>query len=199
MNEILHQIWQDLTNATALDQVNLVLGVVGVGLMVRRKLAAFPLCMLGAVVQGVLFVRSRIYADALLQGFFFVALGAGWWHWVKHRGAAHELPVTTQSWRGRGLTLAVIVAATVGWALALRHWTNAVMPWRDALIAVLQAVGQVLQSRKKLECWALFTGANLIAIPAYWSVELAYTACLFGVYLVLGLAGWRSWWKAMRA
>jgi nicotinamide mononucleotide transporter len=72
------------------------------------------------------------------------------------------------------------------------------MPWRDAAIAMLQAAGQVLQSRKKLENWAFFTVANVIAIPAYWSAELAFTAFLFGVYLVLGLLGWREWHRAMR-
>ena len=33
-------------------------------------------------------------------------------------------------------------AATVGWALALKHWTDAVMPWRDAFIAAFHGVIQ---------------------------------------------------------
>jgi nicotinamide mononucleotide transporter len=70
------------------------------------------------------------------------------------------------------------------------------MPWRDAAIAMLQVAGQILQSRKKLENWVLFTIANAIAIPAYWSADLAYTAFLFGLYLVLGLMGWREWARA---
>ncbi len=199
MNEILRNIWTGLSTATLLDQVNLVLGVIGVGLMIRRSLWAFPVGMVAVSVQGVLFFRARIYADACLQIFFFVSLAWGWWHWVKHRGAARELPVSVLSWRGRLLTIALVVAGTAVWALAMRQWTNALMPWRDAAIAVLQAAGQILQARKTLENWALFTLANLIAIPAYWNAELAYTACLFGVYLVLGLVGWRSWWKAGRA
>jgi nicotinamide mononucleotide transporter len=66
------------------------------------------------------------------------------------------------------------------------------------VIAVLQIVAQVLQAQKKLENWAFLTAANLIAIPAYWSAELAYTAFLFAIYLGLGLAGWRAWWQAMQ-
>ena len=199
MSQIVHNIWVGLTTASPLDQLNLVLGIVGVWLMVRRSLVAFPVGLIAVTVQGVLFFRTRFYADATLQGFFFVALAWGWWHWVRDRGPAPELPVTTLSWRGRIVTVVATALATVAWALVAQRWTNTLMPWRDAMIATLQVAGQVLQSRKNLENWAFFTAANLIAIPAYWSADLAYTAFLFAIYLLLGLAGWRAWWKAMRA
>ncbi len=199
VNDILHHIWVGLSTASPLDQINLVLGVTGVVLMVRRKLAAFPVGLIAVAVQGVLFFRARFYADAFLQVFFFVALAWGWRHWVHARGAAPELPVTTLTWRARAIAIAVTMAATVAWASAAQLWTDTLMPWRDAGIAMLQVTGQVLQAKKKLDNWAFLTAANLIAIPAYWSAELAYTAFLFAIYLVLGLAGWRAWWKAMRA
>jgi nicotinamide mononucleotide transporter len=191
-------IWHGLTTASWLDRVNLVLGIAGVWLMTRRILWAFPIGMIAVAVQGVLFFQARFYADAALQIFFFVTLAWGWQHWVRHRGTAPELPVTTLTWRSRGLCVLAVTVTTVVWALILQRWTNAVMPWRDAAIAALQVAGQVLQARKKLENWPLFTAANLIAIPAYWSAELAYTAFLFAIYLVLGLVGWHAWWKVKR-
>lgn len=199
MTAALRSIWDGLAGGSWLDQVNLVLGVAGVGLMVRRSLWAFPVGLAAVTAQGVLFFRTRIYADATLQVFFFVALAWGWWHWVRDRGNAPELPVTTMAWRERLVVIALTLVATVVWALAARRWTNSLMPWRDAAIAMLQVAGQVLQARKKIENWAFFTVANLIAIPAYWSAELAFTAFLFGVYLVLGLVGWRAWVRARAA
>lgn len=198
LETILRNIVEGFRGASALDQMNLALGVAGVALMVRRSLWAFPVGLVAVTVQGVLFFRTRFYADAALQAFFFGALAWGWRHWVRDRGAAPELPVTTLTGRGRIAMVAVVGASVAVWALAMQRWTDAIMPWRDAAIAMLQVAGQVLQVRKKLENWALFTAANLIAIPAYWSAELAYTAFLFAVYLVLGLLGWRAWWKAWR-
>ncbi|MBI5768535.1 MAG: nicotinamide mononucleotide transporter [Verrucomicrobia bacterium] len=199
MSAVLRSIWDGLAGGSWLDQVNLGLGITGVWLMVKRSLWAFPVGLVAVTVQGVLFFRTRIYADAALQLFFFVALAWGWWHWVRDRGDASELPVTTMPGRERVMVIVVTVAATVGWALAARRWTNSLMPWRDAAIAMLQVAGQMLQARKKLENWAFFTVANAIAIPAYWSAELAYTAFLFGLYLVLGLLGWRAWARAKKA
>jgi nicotinamide mononucleotide transporter len=199
LETVLRSLVHGFASASLLDQVNLALGLAGVALMVRRSLWAFPVGLVAVTVQGVLFFRARFYADAALQIFFFVALAWGWRHWLKARGAAPELPVTALSWRGRGTAVALAAVATVAWALALQRWTDGAMPWRDAAIAALQVAGQILQARKQVENWAFFTAANLIAIPAYWSAELAYTALLFAVYLALGLAGWRAWVRARRA
>jgi nicotinamide mononucleotide transporter len=196
LETIFRNIWTGVRTASALDQVNLVLGILGVWLMVRRTLWAFPIGLIAVTVQGVLFYQTRFYADATLQGFFFVTLAWGWYHWVHDRGGLPELPVTALSFWGRWRFIVGVAVATVGWATAARLWTDTLMPWRDAGIAMLQVAGQILQARKKLECWAFFTAANLIAIPAYWRAELAYTAFLFAIYLVLGWVGWRAWWKA---
>ncbi len=199
MNEILRTLWSGLTTASVLDQINLLLGITGVWLMVRRNLWAFPVGLVAVTVQGVLFYRSRIYADALLQVFFFAALTWGWWHWVKHRGAAPELPVTRLSGRARAVVVGLAAVTTVGWALALQRWTDAVIPWRDAFVAAFSVAAQVLQARKHVESWALWVVVNLVAIPAYWSASLAYSAFLYLIYLGLAIAGWVEWRRAMRA
>jgi len=193
MSEIAQNIWSGLTAASPLDLLNLVLGLVGVALMIRRTLWAFPVGLLAVSVQGVLFWRAAFPADALLQVFFFVTLAWGWWHWVKDRGAAPELPVTTLSPRGLSLTLLAAGAATAAWALLVAPRLHSVMPWRDASIAMFSVAAQVLQARKKVENWALWIVVNLVAVASYWSAALAFTALLYLIYLGLALAGWRAW------
>lgn len=198
LETILRNIWAGLTTASPLDQTNLVLGVLGVALMVRRSLWAFPVGLVAVTVQGVLFYRSHFPADAALQLFYFGALAWGWRHWVKDRGTAPELPVTTLSPRGRVIVIVSAAVATAIWALTIGRWLNAIMPWRDAFIAAFSVAGQILQVRKKVENWAIWAVVNVVAVASYWSAELAYTAFLYGIYLVLGLIGWRSWHRAMR-
>lgn len=199
METIFRNIWEGLTTASPLDQVNLVLGVAGVWLMVRRSLWAFPVGLVAVSVQAVLFYQARFYADATVQVFFFAALAWGWWHWIRDRGAAPELPITTLGWTGRLATLALALAAWAAWAILLQRFTDAAMPWRDAFIAAFSVTGQVLQARKNLENWPVWAAVNLVAIASYWSAALAYTAFLYLIYLGLGLAGWRAWWLAWKA
>jgi nicotinamide mononucleotide transporter len=197
MSAVWQDVWTGLREASGLDQVNLVLGLSGVVLMIRRTLWAFPVGLLAVTVQGILFYRSRYYADATLQAFFFATLTYGWWHWVRDKGAAPELPVSRITRRGLVLTLGLAAAGAVVWAVLLGKITDARMPWRDAAIAAFSVAAQVLQARKQLENWPLWVGVNLLAVSAYWIGGLYFTAFLYAVYLVLAVAGWRAWRRAL--
>lgn len=196
-------VWQNirsgLTTASPLDQANLALGIIGVGLMIRRSLWAFPVGLGAVTVQGILFYQTHFPADAALQLFYFAALAWGWWHWVRDRGPAPELPVTRLSARGRALTILGATVATAGWALTIGPWLKAAMPWRDAFIAAFSVAAQVLQVRKNIENWALWVVVNLVAVASYWSAELAFTAFLYAIYLLMALAGWWEWHKTFKA
>lgn len=197
LETILHNIWSGLREAQPLDQLNLLLGVAGVWLMTRRTLWAFPVGLLAVTVQGLLFWRAHFPADAALQVFFLFTLAWGWWHWVRDRGDAPELPITRLTARARLITVGAASAATAGWALTVGPWTGAVMPWRDAFIAAFSVAAQVLQARKNVENWALWTAVNVVAVASYWRADLAYTAFLYLIYLGLGLTGWWTWTRAM--
>lgn len=196
MSEILSAIGAGLAAASLLDQINLALGLVGVWLMIRRSLAAFPVGLVAVSVQGILFFQSRFYADAVLQVFFFVTLAWGWWRWVADQTEVPARPVQRLTVRGWSWALGVGLVATVAWALALRTWTDAVMPWRDSFIAAFSVVAQFLQARRNLENWPFWIVVNAVAISAYWRADLAYTAFLYALYLALGVAGWRAWHRA---
>jgi nicotinamide mononucleotide transporter len=197
LNTILQNIWGGLTTAQPLDQINLVLGVTGVVLMVRRSLWAFPVGLAAVAVQAKLFWDATFYADAKLQGFFFVSLVYGWWHWMRHKGAAPELPVTKLGWSSRLGYFAAAAALTLAWGAWQQAHTNAVMPYRDAFIASFSMGAQILQVRKNVENWPVWVAVNVVAIVAYWSAELAYTAFLYALYLVLAFAGWREWARTL--
>lgn len=186
-----------LREGSPLDQLNLVLGITGVALMIRRSLWAFPVGLVAVTVQGVLFWRATFYADAKLQVFFFACLAYGWWHWVKHKGNAPELPVTTLAWRTRGAWLVGSVAVMLAWGWWQSRHTDAAMPYRDTFIASFSMAAQVLQVRKRLENWAGWVAVNSVAVATYWAAGLTYTSFLYAVFLAMGITGWVSWWRAM--
>lgn len=200
MSEIFRNIWTGLTGASPLDQANLLLGIAGVWLMIRRSLWAFPVGLVAVTVQGVLFWQTKFYADARLQGFYFVSLTYGWWHWIRHRGTAPELPVTLLGWRARcGYALAG-VGITVLWAEYQRRNTDAVMPYRDAFVATFGLIGQMLQVRKNLENWPVWVIVNLTTIAACLSASpaLHFSAFLYLIYLIMAFVGWREWHRTMK-
>jgi nicotinamide mononucleotide transporter len=192
-----HNIWEGLTT-WSLDQANFLLGVVGVWLMIRRSLWAFPVGLVAVAVQGVLFWRIQLFAEAKVQVFYFAGLGYGWWHWVRHKGGAPDLPISVLRWPARLGYLFAGIVGTVAWAEYLRRNTSAVAPYRDAFLASFGVVAQVMQARKNLDNWPVWVVVNAAAVVVYLQLghALAYTAFLYLIYLFLAFAGWREWVRA---
>ncbi len=199
MDAIWGNILRGLSAASPLDQANLVLGLLGVGLMIRRSRWAFPVGLIAVSVQGLLFWRARFYADAVLQGFFFACLAYGWWHWRRDAAATETdvVPVTVLTHRARLGWLGAGLALTLGWGAWQNTHTDATLPYRDAFIAAFSLIGQMLQVRKKLENWIVWLAVNTVAIAAYWTADLAYTAFLYALYLALAALGLRAWRRAL--
>lgn len=195
-------VWQNILQgffgASWLDLTNLLLGVFGVVLMVRRSLWAFPVGLVAVSVQAVLFWQAKFYADAKLQGFFFGCLVYGWWHWSRPQADKTELPVTVLSWRARMGWLATATGLTLAWGAWQQAHTDAVMPYRDAFIAAFSLLAQLLQVRKQLENWVVWLAVNAVAVTAYWSADLAFTAFLYLLYLALATYGLWAWMRALR-
>jgi nicotinamide mononucleotide transporter len=198
LQSIFRDIWHGATSASPLDQANFVLGIVGVWLMIRRNLWAFPVGLVAVAVQGALFWNAKFYADSVLQVFFAVLLVYGWWHWTHpERGAKKlQLPVTAQPWRWRLTTLALAAVAWIALSLLSEKFTDSRMPYRDAFIAAFSVAGQLLQARKKVENWPIWMTVNVVAVWSYWAANIYYTSFLYAVYLVLAVIGWRAWTRA---
>ncbi|MDB4385244.1 nicotinamide riboside transporter PnuC [Opitutaceae bacterium] len=198
MVSILYAIKEGLVEGSGLDRFNLVVGILGVALMIRRSLWAFPVGMIAVTVQGVLFWQATLYAETTLQVFFFGCLGYGWWHWIHGRGDAAELPVTLLSSRERLGWIAGATVLMLVWGTWQAKFTNALVPYRDTFIASFSIAAQILQARKKLENWAGWVAVNSIAIVTYWSMGEVYWVFLYLVFWGMGISGWVAWHRAIK-
>jgi nicotinamide mononucleotide transporter len=194
------QVREGFAASGPLDLVNLVLGVSGVVLMARRTRWAFPVGLAAVTVQAWLFWQVKFYAEAKLQAVFFACLVYGWAQW--RRGESEPSGAPKVAWldcRARALGLGVATLVWLAWGAAQARWTDAPMPFRDTFIAAFSVLAQIWQVRKRVDNWLVWTGVNAVAVVAYADAGLVFTACLYGVFFALGVAGWVAWQRAARA
>ena len=77
----------------------------------------------------------------------------------------------------------------------MTNHTDASYPFWDAGVAMLSVVGQILMTRRLIENWYWWIAVNIISIPLYILKELYLTAGLYGLFLVLAIAGLVEWRK----
>jgi nicotinamide mononucleotide transporter len=172
-------------------------GGVCVWLTVREHVWNWPIGIANNVVFLVLFWRSRLFADAGLQVVYLLLGVFGWMNWVRGGVGRTELRITRTSVRPWMVIAIAVPLATYGLREVLLTMQGAA-PFFDALTTVLSLTAQYMLSRKQREHWLVWIAADLIYIPLYISRRLPLTAALYGVFLVMCVAGWREWNRRWR-
>lgn len=177
----------------ALEWVAAGLGVANVALLVRRSLWNYPFGIAMVVLYAAIFWRTKLYSDALLQVFFLFAQIYGWQQWLAGRADDGAVAVRSLTGRARLGWLAAIVVLTLVWGTAMHWLTDAAVPYWDAGVAMASVAAQILLAKRYVDNWPVWVAVDVAAIALYASKDLWLTAGLYGVFLILALAGWREW------
>ena len=145
-------------------------------------------------------------------------------HWFAHYSGDHVNPVNQRIhvvavplilWSVVGLLWCIPVPGTTFrpglWAalaacallwpaagLFLKAYTDTDVPWWDAFPTAVSLVGQFLLGRKYIENWAAWLVVNTVSVALFVHKGLWLTAVLYGVFVVLSVAGWLAWQRRLR-
>jgi len=132
----------------------------------------------------------------LLQGAFAAFLLYGWLNW--RRRVQDDGRVTIVALRRgalwRDLGLGVLSGLALG--AAMHHFTDAALPWLDAMLAALSLVAQWWQARRHVAAWWLWIVVDVVYVGMYAVKSLNLTAGLYVLFIALAVMGLRAWTKA---
>lgn len=174
------------------------LGLANIALLVFRSVWNFPFGMAMVAFYIIVFFQQRLYAEAGLQVFFFVAQVWGWYLWARAGDRKTTVPVRRLGNFSRAAWLVVTGALSIGLGWALHRFTNAAMPYADSAIAGASVAAQILLGLRRIENWVLWIAIDIAAIALYLNRGLYPTAALYGAFLVMSVYGLREWARASR-
>lgn len=185
-------------NPALLEWSAVAFSIAGVWLMARRHLLAWPIGLVSVTLYALVFVDARLYSDTLLQIVFGGFLVYGWCNWrrqVQQDGAIVIAPLPRRLLL-RDLGIGVLFGIGLG---ALTHtFTDAALPWLDAMLAGLSLVAQWWQARRHIATWWLWIVVDVVYIGMYLVKSLTVTAGLYLVFVGLAVMGLRAWTAASR-
>ena len=177
-----------------LEAIAFVLALAMVALNIRVDPLAWPLAIASSLLYLLLFWRSRLYGDALLQVFFAAIAGWGWWQWLRGTDAAGApLHVARLGRRGRWAALAALALAWPATAVFLMRFTDTDVPWWDAFPTAASVLGQWLLGRKYVENWPVWIVVNVVSGALFAYKGLWLTALLYAVFVAMSFFGWAAW------
>ncbi|SFU86299.1 nicotinamide riboside transporter PnuC [Pseudoduganella namucuonensis] len=182
---------------TPLELLSFLLSVATVLLNIRQNHWAWLFAILSSATYGVVFYGARLYGDMALQLVFISVSFWGWYQWL-HGSAAHDkLAVTELDRRGVAIAAVAWLAGFVLLAWFLRAFTDTDVPRMDGFLTAGSLVGQVLLSRKKVENWHVWIIVDVVYVALYIHKNLMLTAVLYGMFVLMAIAGLFAWRKSM--
>jgi nicotinamide mononucleotide transporter len=145
-----------------------------------------------------IFYQAKLYSDMLLQVFFAVMQAIGWLQWLRgQKDSTDKIQIRSLSLRQILLTAASIGIGTLSLGSLMQRFTDADVPYPDALTTSISVLAQWWLNQRYLQNWTLWIVADVLYIGLYWYKSLYLTSVLYLVFLLLAIQGYREWKKAM--
>lgn len=182
-------------NGAVLEWSAVAFSILGVWLMAQRRMLAWPVGLISVGLYALVFVEAKLYSDTLLQLAFAAFLLYGWLTWrrqVESDGQIIIVPLRAGQ-RARDLGVGALFGIALG--AAMHSYTDAALPWLDAMLAALSLVAQWWQARRHASAWWLWIVVDVIYVGMYAFKSLHATAGLYLVFVGLAVMGLRAWSK----
>ena len=160
------------------------------------------LCWICGIISSILYffiMRSAgLYMEAYLQ-IFYVFMGFyGWSQWQKAPKNNVNFEVNTWSQSQHFIALSIILILSFLSGTLLRNFTDAALPFLDALVTWGAVAATYMVAKKLLENWIYWLAIDSISILLFISRDLWLTAFLFCIYIVIIIFGYRLWSKTLK-
>jgi nicotinamide mononucleotide transporter len=166
-------------------------------LEIRGKLWLWPFGILTSAVYILVFYRSGIYADMILQVYYVVVSIYGWIHWIKG-GKSEDKPKLPISRITKSLTIKLAVISVMLWLALwyiLKTFTNSEIPVLDSFTTAFSFVATWMLARKIIEQWWVWVVVNAVSLGLYIYKGLLPTTILFVFYTSMAVIGYYEWRK----
>ena len=160
------------------------------------------LCWICGIISSILYffiLRSvDLYMEAYLQ-IFYVFMGFyGWHQWKIGVSGSGSFLVNTWNKFQHFYAISMIFILSYISAILLRTFTDAALPFFDALVTWGSVVATYMVAKKLLENWIYWLVIDSISILLFISRDLLPTALLFGIYIIIIIFGYLAWSKKLK-
>lgn len=187
-----------------LDITTTLLGLAYILLEYRASVWLWPVGLAMQALGIVLYYQKGLYADCGMEFYYICMTCYGLYSWTRHRHATGSTPVKEKpiTHMGREAMLAWTVITLLIWGVIyylLAYHTDSRVPLADSFTTALSIVGIWALARKYLEQWIIWIAVDVVTCGLYFYKDIPFKASLYGLYVVIAIAGYCRWHRLMHA
>ena len=196
--QLLRQFISDIKNTRWQEWVSTVFQIASVWYARKNKVLVYPTGIVGVLLAAyVYFIISSppLYADALLNIYYFLMSVYGWYNWVQKKESVLVYPI---SWCSKKELIFGIGFFFIFWAiiyLMLIKLTNSNTPVLDSLVSASAITAMWWMAKRKIENWLAWIFSNIVAIPLNFYKGFMLFTLMYILFLAMAWWGLVEWKK----
>ena len=186
------------------ELIGTIFGMISVYFATKANILTWPTGIINELFLLILFFQVQLYADMMLQVYFFVITLFGWYNWRKK---SQNTTITLITLRAKVWIFSLIVIGTL---ISGYFFTNihlylpqffripATYPYVNSLVMILSIIATILLAQKKLETWYLWIFIDVICVFLFFKKGIIFLAVEYFVFLGLASYGLLQWNKQLK-
>ena len=185
-------MWQQLIETSLLEWLAVGLGVLEVLYAKANNILLYPIGIAATALSIALLYSVGLYAESLLNGYYVVMSGYGWYFWIRKKSQP-PVPITRCNVKDWKIILSISIGGFFILSFLLQKFTTSDVPYWDAWVSGTAWAGMWLLARRKIENWILLNISNAFAIPLLFHKQLPMFAALTIFLFVIAIFGYIQW------
>lgn len=163
----------------------------------KNNILVYPTGIIGVLLAAWLYLfisAPPLYADGILNIYYFFMSVYGWYNWSRKKGNQEE--VYKISWCTKNELYSGILGFAGAWIaiyLMLRLITDSNTPILDALVSSSAVTAMWWMAKRKIENWHAWIFSNVIAIPLNFYKGFMLFTLMYVLFLIMAYWGYREW------
>ena len=156
-------------------------------------------CWLAAIINVSLYIyicyTAKLYSETGLQVFYLATAFYGWWQWTKKSTENKSIVITTLDLKKHALTILLGISITLPFYFITKNYTDAALPFSDALVTAFSLIATFMVTKKILENWIYWIFVDVISCYLYAVQGLAFVSLLYIIYCIIAIFGFCTWYQ----
>lgn len=188
LSEVKNTKWQ--------EWISVVTQVLSVWYAKKNNILVYPTGIVGVLLAAWLyyFIASPpLYADAILNIYYFIMSVYGWYSWSlkKDEEVVYPISYCNKSELVQGFILFLI--SWLGIYFLLIKLTDSNTPILDSLVSSSAITAMWWMAKRKVENWLTWIFSNIIAIPLNFYKGFMLFTLMYVLFLALAWLGYKEW------
>jgi len=168
----------------------------------KNNVLVYPTGFIGVLLAAYVYyflAKPPLYADAILNLYYFIMSVYGWYNWVQIKETGSLVyPISwchkKELWLGIGFFLLSWVAIYY----LLISITDSNTPVLDSLVSSSAITAMWWMAKRKVENWLAWIFSNIVAIPLNFYKGFILFTLMYVLFLILAWMGYTEWKKAAK-